>query len=321
MNMNEVISNLGEERLGGVRGAYTIVRPLDHVNRSQSTNDVYPTALALATLEVGHRALERFAVLEMALRDAAGAAPDVERLGRTCLQDAVPVPVSAGLTACAAGMARASAGLAAALTHLLSVPLGATAVGSGIGAPPGFADHAVAALAELVGLPLRPVDDPFDALQNADPFLAVASELSRLWVIVAKLAADLRLLSSGPIGGIGEITLPAVQAGSSIMPGKVNPVIPELVLLVGYEVSGARTVVEHAARGGELELNVMETAIAASLLPALEKSGRCAALFAERCVSGVTWNEERISANLEGSLGDRVLRAAGSGHDADARLA
>ena len=245
----------------------------------------------------------------------------LERLGRTCLQDAVPVPVGAGLAACAVGMARTSAGLASALAQLLAVPLGGTAVGSGIGAPAGFADHAVATLADVVGLPLRPADDPFDALQNADPFLAVASELSRLWVVVSKLAADLRLQSSGPIGGIGEMALPAVQAGSSIMPGKVNPVIPELVLLVDFEVSGARAVVEQRARAGELELNVMETAIAASLLPALEKSGRCAALFAERCIAGLTWSEERIRANLAGSLGDRVLGATLSGHDADARLA
>jgi aspartate ammonia-lyase len=217
-------------------------------------------------------------------------------------------------------MARTSAGLASALTQLLAVPLGGTAVGSGIGAPAGFAVHAVATLADVVGLPLRPADDPFDALQNADPFLAVASELSRLWVVVSKLAADLRFQSSGPIGGIGEVTLPAVQAGSSIMPGKVNPVIPELVLLVDFEVSGARTVVERAARAGELELNVMETAIAASLLPALEKSGRCAAVFADRCIAGLTWSEERIRANLAGSLGDRVLGATRSGHDADPRL-
>ena len=152
-------------------------------------------------------------------------------------------------------------------------------------------------------------------------YLAVASELGRVCLVASKLAADLRLLSSGPHGGLGEAVLPAVQAGSTIMPGKVNPVIPELVLQVGFEVEGARRVVDAAAGAGELELNVMEPAIAASLLPALEKVGRTAVVFAERCLDGLTWDEERMRANLGGSLAARVLDAQTSGYEAAARAA
>ena len=179
----------------------------------------------------------------------------------------------AGLRAPRVGSHARRADLERALAGLVRVPLGATAVGTGIGAPHGFREVAVRHLAER-----RPgveaTGDLFDGLQHLDAYVAVASELGRACLVASKLAADLRLLSSGPHGGLGEAVLPAVQAGSTIMPGKVNPVIPELVLQVGFEVEGARRVVEHAAGAGELELNVMEPAIAASLLPALEKAGR-----------------------------------------------
>ena len=314
MNLNEVIAHRAGELLGGD------VHPLDHVNRSQSTNDVYPTALALATIDTGRRCLVGIAALEAAVRAADRRTGGLERLGRTCLQDAVPVPAGAGLRAAASGLARTSADLERALAGLAQVPLGATAVGTGIGAPAGFRAVAVRYLAER-----RPgveaTGDLFDGLQHLDVYVAVASELGRVCLVASKLAGDLRLLSSGPHGGLGEAILPAVQAGSSIMPGKVNPVIPELVLQVGFEVEGARRVVDAAAGAGELELNVMEPAIAASLLPALEKVGRTAVLFAERCLNGLTWDEERVRANLDGSLADRVRDAQASGYEAASRAA
>ena len=314
MNLNEVIANRASELLGAD------VHPLDHVNRSQSTNDVYPTALALATIDTGRRCLAGIAALEDAVRAADRRTGSLERLGRTCLQDAVPVPVGAGLRAAASGLARTSADLERALAGLVQVPLGATAVGTGIGAPDGFREVAVRHLAERHP-GVEATGDLFDGLQHLDAYVAVASELGRVCLVASKLAADLRLLSSGPHGGLGEAVLPAVQAGSTIMPGKVNPVIPELVLQVGFEVEGARRVVDAAAGAGELELNVMEPAIAASLLPALEKVGRTAVVFAERCLDGLTWDEERMRANLGGSLATRVLDAQTSGYEAAAQAA
>lgn len=314
MNVNEVLANIAEERLGGSRGAYRLVHPLDHVNRSQSTNDTYPTALGLATVRCGRDCLQGLDRLRAAIERAAVDAGALERLGRTCLQDAVPLPVASGLRAAVAGIGRTANDLAAALDRLLAVPLGATAVGTGVGAPHGFAELAVRRLSEVSGLDVVRSPDHFDALQHPDGYVSVACELGRTWLVVAKLAADLRLLSSGPVGGLGEVRLPAVQAGSSIMRGKVNPVIPELVLQVGYELAGARAIVDAAAAGGELELNVMEPAIAAALLPTLEKAGRTASLFAARCIDALEWDTARIGANLAGSLADRVEGVAADGY-------
>ncbi|MGL6278122.1 MAG: lyase family protein, partial [Gaiella sp.] len=302
--------------LGGSRGRYERIHPLDHVNRSQSTNDTYPTALALAVVRVGRGCADALDAVARAVRGAAERAGAAERLGRTCLQDAVPVPVAAALGATASGVTRTTADLRTALDRLLAVPLGATAVGTGIGAPDGFADTAVAELSEVSGLQVTCAPDRFDALQHVDGLLAVAGELNRAWLVVAKLAADLRLLSSGPRGGLGEARLPALQPGSSIMPGKVNPVLPELVLQLGYDLSGVATTVEAAARAGELELNVMEPVIAARLLPALDHAGRVAMQFAARCIDGLSWDEGRMAENLAGSLAVRVERAAQAGHDA-----
>ncbi len=314
MNVNEVIAHRASELLGGD------VHPLDHVNRSQSTNDVYPTSLALAVIDTGRECLAGIARLEAAARAAAERAGSLERLGRTCLQDAVPVPAGAGLHAAASGLERTSAALARALEGLMEVPLGATAVGTGVGAPEDFRRIAVGHLAEL-----RPgveaAADLFDSLQHLDAYVAVASELGRVCLVASKLAGDLRILSSGPHGGLGEAVLPPVQPGSSIMPGKVNPVIPELVLQVGFEIEGVRRVVDAAAGAGELELNVMEPVIAASLLPALEKVGRTAIVFAERCLAGLTWDAERVRTNLDGSLASRVREAEVSGYEAAARAA
>lgn len=316
MNLNEVLANLAGEALGAPRGTYARVHPLDHVNRSQSTNDTYPTALALATVRGGRATADALAALGASIREAAARAGARERLGRTCLQDAVPVPLAATLGASATGLTRTVGDLRAALDRLLAVPLGATAVGTGIGAPSGYRSRAVAALAEVSGLEVTGTGDVFDGLQHLDGLLAVASELNRAWLVAAKLASDLRLLGSGPRGGIGEALLPAVQPGSSIMPGKVNPVIPELVLQVGYDLSGMATTVEAAARAGELELNVMEPVVAARLLPALDTAARAARAFATRCVDGLDWDDGRLAANLAGSLAERVERSAGGGHDA-----
>jgi aspartate ammonia-lyase len=319
MNANEVLANRAAELLGGARGTYDLVHPNDHVNRSQSTNDVYPTALALATVTAGRRCLEGVRHLEATLRAKADEAGELERLGRTCLQDAVPLRVRDGQLAQANALARTAADLAASLDRLLAVPLGATAVGTGVGAPPGFRERAIGHLAEETGLEVVPAPDLFDALAHPDAYVRVAADLVRVALVAAKLAADLRLLSSGPVGGIGEVRLPAVQVGSSIMPGKVNPVLPELVLQVSFEARGTLSIVEAAVAAGELELNVMEPVIARHLLASLADVGEAARLFADRCVAGLSWVGTAVAAHLAGSLADGVELAAREGYAAAAR--
>ena len=310
MNANEVVANRANEILGGVRGSYDPVDPTRHVNRSQSTNDVYPTALALATVTVGRAALTGIARLASALSAKAVEGGAQERLARTCLQDAVPTTVAATHRGHAHAVGRTSAALARSLDELLAVPLGATAVGTGIGSPAGYRERVLPLLAEESGLAVTGAGDLADALSNLDAYVDVAAQVVRVAIVTGKIAADLRLLSSGPVGGIGEVRLPAVQVGSSIMPGKINPVMPELMLQIGYEAKGMFTIVETAADGGELDLNVMEPVIAKHLLASLHDLGVASELFATRCIDGLEWNEERVAASLAGSLAPAVERAA-----------
>jgi aspartate ammonia-lyase len=318
MNVNEVIANLANERLGGRRGDYHPVHPNDHVNRSQSTNDVFPTALGLATVAVGGKAISCFEGLATTLMAKAAEAAGVERLGRTCLQDAVPLTVAQTHAAQAHAVTRTAAALERSLDALLAVPLGATAIGTGIGSPPGYRDLALRFLARESGLEARGAEDLFDALANLDVYVGVAAQVVRVSLVMAKIAADLRLLASG---AVGEVRLPAVQVGSSIMPGKANPVIPELVMQVSYEARGMATVVEAAVAAGELELNAMEPVIARHLLGSLHDVGRTAQIFADRCIAGLEWNEPALRGHLAGSLGGVVESAAELGYSQVSGLA
>jgi aspartate ammonia-lyase len=313
MNANEVIANRAGELLGGARGTYALVHPNDHVNRGQSTNDVYPTALALATYVTGRAAIERIGVLERALESKALEYGDRLHLGRTCLQDAVPLTIGATHTGQAHAVARTARALGRSLDGLLAVPLGATAVGTGIGASDGYRGSVVALLADETGLVLVPSDDVYDALAFNDVYLDVAAQLLRVSAVAAKIAGDLRILSSIPFG---ELRLPAVQVGSSIMPGKVNPVLPELVLQSHMQLQGVLAAVGAAVSGGELELNVMEPVIARHLLGGLRELGLTLELFAARCVSGLEWDLDAVDAHLAGSRADAVLRAADAGYGA-----
>jgi aspartate ammonia-lyase len=314
MNVNEVLANRANELLGATRGTYDPVHPNDHVNRSQSTNDVYPTALQIALCRGGFEALEGIEHLVTVLEAKAEEQGTLERLGRTCLQDAVPLTVRETHLAQAHGLERTGGDLLAALSSLLAVPLGATVLGTGLGAPPGFAEVVVPLLAEETDLPLTAAPDRFDALAHFDPYLAVAAALVRVMLVESKLASDLRLLSSGPVGGFGEMELPAVQAGSSAMPGKVNPVMCELVMQIWFDVRGTAATVEAAAGAGELELNVMEPVIARRLLDSLDDVARVSRLFADRCVAGLKWSETTVADHLRGSLAPRVERAAREGY-------
>ena len=317
MNVNEVVANRAGELLGHERGSYQRVHPNDHVNRSQSTNDVYPTALQLAVYRTALEALRGLEAVAHALEAIAERHPDLERMGRTCLQDALPVPVGAVHRAQARAVRRGAACLGADAQQLLAVPLGATAVGTGLGAPAGYLDVVISLLAEESGLPVVAAPDAFDALEHFDLYLRIASSLLAAMLTVSKLASDLRFLSAGPVG---EVELPAVQVGSSVMPGKINPVIPELVLQVGFSVRGCHAVVEAAVAAGELELNVMEPVIARHLLDALRDTGRVAQLLADRCLAGLRWDADELRKHLAGSYTADVLAAQSDGYERASEL-
>jgi len=302
MNVNEVLANRANELLGKARGHYAPVHPYDHVNRSQSTNDVVPTAIGIAVYVTSRTALEGLAQLQGQLLRQAVAHEGLEHLGRTCLQDALPVPVSAVHRAQAHAVARAATDLEVAADRVLAVPLGATAVGTGFGAPDGFRELALGYLRDETALDVRPAEDLFDALASLEQFAAVADAMARGGRVIARVAADLRLLASGPVGGIGEVSLPPLQPGSSIMPGKINPVLPELVMQVSYQLAGAAHAVHLAVGAGELEVAAMGPVVTAELLRGLERLGRVAVLFADLCIAGLSWERERIDANLRGSL-------------------
>ena len=318
MCANEIIANRAGELLGDKRGSYRRVDPHDHVNLSQSTNDVYPTALQIAAVRVGRDATVAFRGLAAELNRKAEEYAGLERLGRTCLQDALPVPVDGSHRAQAAAILRLADGLDKAVDRLLWVPIGGTAVGTGLGAALGYREQIVTRLRSETGLPLERSEDTLDALAHFDGYLDVMSALTSLVIIAAKIAADLRFLSSGPVGGIRELSLPAVQVGSSCMPTKINPVIPELVLQVAMEVRGARTVVECAVAAGELELNVMEPVIARHLLGSLQEAGAVAELFGRKVIAGLEWNRTVVEENLGGSLAGAIELASGQGYDAAA---
>jgi aspartate ammonia-lyase len=318
MNVNEVLANRANELLGHPRGRYAPVHPNDHVNRSQSTNDVIPTAMGLAVHAMSREAIDRLEHLRSQLLNQAAAQEGLHHLGRTCLQDALPVPVSAVHRAQAHVIAMAMARLDAAARQMLAVPLGATAVGTGFGAPDGFRERAIRHLRQDTGLDVHSAENPFAALASLEPFAAVADALAGSGRAIARVAADLRLLASGPGGGIGEVSLPPLQPGSSSMPGKVNPVMPEMVIQVAYQLAGAAHTVHLAAGGGELELAAWGPVVTAELLRGLDRLGRVAVLFGDRCVAGLTWQHDQIASNLEGSLEPAVAHAEAFGHKAAA---
>jgi len=320
MNINEVLANRAGDLLGDSLGSYRLVHPIDHVNRSQSSNDVYPTALSIAVLKSGTAAVSAFARLADECEAKARAIdPDLMRLGRTCLQDAVPVSVSETHLSHAHGIRSATEALRQALDGLRSLPLGGTAVGTGFGAPTEYSPLAVEALARLTGMDLVVSQNSMSALQFLDPYVGVAQALNRVLTTTAKVAQDFRFLSSGPKGGIGELTLPAVQVGSSAMPGKINPVIPELLIQMSFQTRGCQVAVESAAAAGELELNVMDPTVAAHLLPTLDGCASAATIFADRCLRGLSWNRAALTRHLQGSLAAAVELAQTDGYEKSAK--
>lgn len=303
MNANEVIANRALEILGHRRGEYQYLHPLEHVNMSQSTNDVYPTALKLA-LHFGIVHLTRaMAELRTAFEAKAAEFADVVKMGRTQLQDAVPMTLGQEFSTYAVMLFEDEQRLQEAALLVQEINLGATAIGTGINAPSGYAELACARLSDIAGVKLVVAPNLVEATQDAGSFVQLSGVLKRVAVKLSKTCSDLRLLSSGPRAGLNEINLPAVQAGSSIMPGKVNPVIPEVVNQIAYEVIGNDVTVSFAAESGQLQLNAFEPIIAHSLFKSLAHLRNGCVVLAERCVKGITANRELLRRLVENSIG------------------
>ncbi|SFK08909.1 aspartate ammonia-lyase [Amycolatopsis sacchari] len=304
MNANEVIANRALELLGHRRGEYSVLHPLDHVNLGQSTNDVYPTAVKLALDSHVGELLGALGGLRAAFAAKAGEFADVLKMGRTQLQDAVPMTLGQEFGAFAATIGEDEQRLAEARLLLHELNLGGTAIGTGLNARPGYRAAALAHLRSLTGIPtLVSSPDLIEATQDVGVFVQLSGVLKRVAVKLSKICNDLRLLSSGPQAGLGEIGLPARQAGSSIMPGKVNPVIPEAVNQIAFEVIGNDLTVTLAAEGGQLQLNAFEPIIARALTASLDHLTAGARVLADRCVRGITANSDRLREIVASSTG------------------
>jgi aspartate ammonia-lyase len=301
MNANEVIANRALELLGARKGDYARLHPLDHVNLSQSTNDVYPTAVKVA-LQFGiRRLLGEMRSLRKQFELKAAEFSAVLKIGRTQLQDAVPMTLGQEFSTYAVMLQEDESRIGEAASLIREVNLGATAIGTGINAHPEYAARVTRTLSEIAGVDLMVSPNLIEATQDAGAFVQLSGVLKRVAVKLSKICNDLRLLSSGPRAGIGEINLPAVQAGSSIMPGKVNPVIPEVVNQIAFEVIGNDITVTMAAEGGQLQLNAFEPIIAHSLFKSLAHLAAGCRVLGERCVAGITANRERARRLLDDS--------------------
>lgn len=303
MNVNEVLANLAETALGGRLGEYRLVHPNDHVNLHQSTNDVYPTACRLALRRDWIPLREALYGLRRAVQSQVERYGDLPRLARTCLQDAIAIRFADFLGGYESFLSRRIAETDAAVTALRIVPLGGTAVGRASDVPDAYWTAVIDALRETSGFPdLEATDNFFDAFQNMDDLVHVAQMLDLLARGLIKMAKDLRLLASGPEGGLGEIVLPAVQAGSSIMPGKINPVIPEFMVQAGFRTLGLVAMAGHTLDHGELDLNIWESAACIPILQAMGVLHDAVGVFAGGCVAGLEPDTERNRRHAEGVI-------------------
>lgn len=302
MNANEVIANRALEELGQPKGAYEIVHPNNHVNCSQSTNDAYPTALRVALLLIIPDLADGLQELSAAFRQKADEFKSIGKIGRTQLQDAVPMTLGQEFAAFANTIVEDVERLVSVKTLFYEVNLGATAIGTGLNTPPGYAAKAVTNLAQLTGLPFVSSVDLIEATWDAGAYVQLSGVLRRIAVKLSKICNDLRLLSSGPRTGFNEINLPPMQPGSSIMPGKVNPVIPEVVNQIAFQAMGMDVAIAMAAEAGQLQLNAMEPLIAYNLFSMLESLKRGCRALALRCVQGITANPEVCARHLNNSL-------------------
>ncbi|QIM63286.1 aspartate ammonia-lyase [Pasteurellaceae bacterium Orientalotternb1] len=303
MNTNEVIANLALEMLGHQKGEYNIVNPMDHVNASQSTNDAYPTGFRIAVYHSVMHLIAKVLYLQQSFESKANEFANVLKMGRTQLQDAVPMTVGQEFKAFSVLLDEEVKNLKRTAELLLEVNLGATAIGTGLNTPEGYANLAVKYLSEVTQLPCTLSENLIEATSDCGAYVMVHGALKRTAVKLSKVCNDLRLLSSGPRAGLNEINLPELQAGSSIMPAKVNPVVPEVVNQVCFKVIGNDATVTFAAEAGQLQLNVMEPVIAQSMFESIALLSNACVNLRDKCIDGITVNKEICENYVFNSIG------------------
>ncbi|EWH21900.1 aspartate ammonia-lyase [Bacillus haynesii] len=321
MNANEVIGNRALELLGHKKGEYIHLSPNTHVNMSQSTNDVFPTAIHISTLKLLEKLLDTMEYMLDAFKKKARDFDHVIKMGRTHLQDAVPIRLGQEFEAYSRVIERDIKRIKQSRQHLYEVNMGATAVGTGLNADPRYIENVVKHLAEISGLPLVGADHLVDATQNTDAYTEVSAALKVCMMNMSKIANDLRLMASGPRAGLAEISLPARQPGSSIMPGKVNPVMAELINQIAFQVIGNDHTICLASEAGQLELNVMEPVLVFNLLQSISIMNNGFRSFTDHCVEGIEANEKRLKAYVEKSAGVITAVNPHLGYEAAARIA
>ncbi|HKZ17312.1 MAG TPA: aspartate ammonia-lyase [Geobacteraceae bacterium] len=321
MNINEVLANRAEELLGGNRGEYARVHPNDHVNMAQSTNDVIPTAMRLASVRMYFQLRPQLERLSESLHQKGAEFDRVLKSGRTHLQDAVPIRLGQEFEAYGVAVDKNIRALERCLAGLYELGLGGTAVGTGLNAEPRYIELVVEEIGKMTGFPVFSSPNLVETTHNMDPFVQFSSALKGLAINLTRIVNDLRLLSSGPMTGLNEINLPPVQPGSSIMPGKVNPVVPEMVNMVSFQVIGADTAVTLAAQAGQLELNVMMPVIIYNLLFSMEILKNAVNKLCDACIEGITANVNRCTEYLECSVGMVTVLAPFIGYAAAAEVA
>jgi aspartate ammonia-lyase len=321
MNVNEVIANRGLELLGRSKGDYFHLSPNTHVNMSQSTNDVFPTAIHISTLTLLENLLVTMEDMQKVFKQKAVQFEKVIKMGRTHLQDAVPIRLGQEFEAYSRVLTRDINRIKHTRGHLLEVNMGATAVGTGLNADPKYIKDVVKQLAEISGFPLVNAEHLVDATQNTDAYTEVSAALKVCMMNMSKIANDLRLMASGPRAGLGEIRLPARQPGSSIMPGKVNPVMPELINQIAFQVIGNDHTICLASEAGQLELNVMEPVLVFNLLQSISIMNNGFSAFTDHCLSGIEANEERLKEYVDKSVGIITAVNPHLGYEVAARIA
>lgn len=321
MNINEVIANRAGELLGGKKGAYDKIHPNDHVNMAQSTNDVIPTAGKLTVLTLMTPLIQELRRLHDALMKKSEEFDDVIKMGRTQLQDAVPMRLGQTFHGYASMIERDILRLTDVSREMYTVNLGGTAIGSCINTSPAYLHNIVPCLSSITGYPLLQAKDLFDATENLDGFVSVSGAVKTCAVNLSKMCNDLRLLSSGPRTGLGEIHLPAMQNGSSIMPGKVNPVIPEVVTQAAFLVAGHDLTITMAAEAGQMELNAFEPVVFYNLFESLTALTGAVSTLTDHCITGITADRERCKTLMEASAGIATALCPYIGYQKSAEIA
>jgi aspartate ammonia-lyase len=321
MNVNEVLANRALEMIGEKRGDYSRISPNDHVNRSQSTNDTFPTAMHVSALLLLEELLPVLDALARAFLDKGKEFEEVIKSGRTHLQDAVPITLGQEFSAYGLTVKKAAAGLKSCREAIEELPIGGSAAGTALNVPEGYRDELIRRLGALTGLAFRPASDLREAMQSRAGIARLSSMLRTLSLELIRIANDLRLMSSGPRTGLAEIRLPAVQPGSSIMPGKVNPVMAECLNMVCFQIMGNDLTVSMASQAGQLELNVMMPVMIHNLLSSMEILKNFIPHFSARCVAGITADTGRCRTYFEQSVGLATILNTHIGYLAAAELA